>query len=117
VGAIVLCLGQDLRASNQGWDNLLIFPFIYGWVLAFAAPFWLFTFLPLYLAVSAQSFIWRLSVAPVIGLVIGAAGSLLIFGRQDFYAPRDLLFPAAIGLTVFLLGAVLKKRTNVIPLT
>jgi hypothetical protein len=110
VGTIVLCLGQDLRASNQGWDNLLIFPLIYGWVVMFAAPFWLLTFLPLYLVVPAQSFIWRWSMAPLIGLLIGVAGSLLVFGSQDFYAPRDLVFPAAIGFSVFLLGAVLKNR-------
>jgi hypothetical protein len=111
-GEIVLCLGQDLRASNRAEDNLLIFPYIYGWMVVFAAPFWLFTFLPLYLAVPAQSFLWRRSVAPIIGLLIGIGGSLLVFGRQDFYAPRDLCFPAAIGFTVFLSGAILKNRSN-----
>lgn len=111
-GTIVLCLGQALRASNQGWDNLLIFPLIYGYVVLFSSPFWLLTFLPLYLVVSAQSLIWRWNMASLIGLLIGITGSLLIFGVQDFYAPRDLVFPATIGLTVFLLGAVLKKRSG-----
>jgi uncharacterized membrane protein YccC len=116
VGEIVLCLGQDLRASNRVEDNLVVFPYIYGWMVMFAAPFWLFTFLPLYLAVPAQSFVWRRSVAPLIGLLIGIVGSLVVFGRQDFYAPRDLFFPAAIGFTVFLLGAILKNRSNTAPL-
>jgi hypothetical protein len=75
-----------------------------------AAPFWLLTFLPLYLAIPTGAVIWRLTVAPWIGLFIGAAGSLLIFGKQDLYVPRDLIFPAAIGCTVFLLGAILKNR-------
>ena len=116
-GTIVLCLGQDLRASDRVEDNLLVPLLIYGWMVVFAAPFWLLTSLPLYLFVSAQSLIWRRSVASSIGLTIGIAGSLLVFGRQDFYVPRDVLFPAAIGVTVFLLGAALKNRANSAPMT
>jgi hypothetical protein len=113
---IVLFLGTDnLRVDNQGNVNLSVLVYFYGWMVVCASPFWLFTFLPLFLAVPSKSFIWRLNVAPLIGLLIGLVGSLVIFGKQDFDYPRDLFFPAAIGFTVFLLGAFLKSRSKAAP--
>ena len=109
-GETVLCFGADIKASEYDHTNLLVLVFIYGWTVVFAAPFWLITFLPLYFGLSAKSFVWRWYAAASIGMLIGFVGSLIIFGKQDFYYPRDLFFPAAIGFTVFLLGAVSKRR-------
>jgi|ERR1039458_5344299 hypothetical protein len=118
-GEIILSFGGDFRASSHddAYTHLVIWFFIYCWMVVFAAPFWLFTFLPLYLAVPAKSFFWRWSVAPTIGLLIGSVGSLIVFGKQDFYYPLDLFFPAAIGFTVFLLGAIFKRRSSAISQT
>ena len=114
---IVLFLGTDeLRADNQGDVNLFVLVYFYGWMVVCASPFWLLTFLPLYLAVPSKSFIWGWNVAPLIGLLIGLVGSLILFGKQDFDYPRDLFFPAAIGFTVFLLGALFKSRSKAAPL-
>jgi thiamine transporter ThiT len=114
---IVLFSGTDgLRVDNRADANLFILVYFYCWMVMCASPFWLLTFLPLYLAVPSKSFVWGWNVAPLIGLLIGLVGSLIIFGKQDFDYPRDLFFPAAIGFTVFLLGAIFKSSSKAAPL-
>jgi hypothetical protein len=91
VGLLFMTCGLDLRGGE--WP---IYPAgVYILIVVYAAPSWLFTFVPVYLIAGSQSLVWRWYIAPT---------------KYEFYDfPRECFAPLIIGFATFFFGAVLKR--------
>jgi len=85
---------------------------IYIFVVVWASPFWLFTFVPPYLLADSKSLVWRWYIAPIIGILVGSIGSLIVFGAKDADFPNIRMTPAVIGFALFLFGVIFKKLSD-----
>jgi len=98
-------------------DTVQISPIlIYGFVVVYAFPLWLFAFLPLFICVAPKSLLWRWYVAPPLGAVLGFVAGLIAFGAHfdtsDNVGVRISITPTIIGFLLFLFGTVSKIRSN-----
>jgi hypothetical protein len=75
VGEIILCLGQDIKVCNRAEDDLSSISILVD--SGFRRSFLAVRISSALSCVPAAPFIWRWSVAPVVGLFFGAAGFLL----------------------------------------
>ena len=108
IGQIFLSWGIDNRGSSMPISPLIIYIF----VVVYASPFWLFTFVPPYLLADSKSLVWRWYIAPILGILVGSIGSLIVFGAQDTDFPNIRMTPAVIGFALFLIGLIFKKLSG-----
>jgi hypothetical protein len=112
LACLVGLLFMTVGVGDHGYKWALWMSLFYAFILLCSFPFWLFTFAPLYLITSANSFFWRWYVAPVIGALIGFVSGMLVFAptQYEFYDfPRQYLAPLVIGFVTFFAGSLLKK--------
>jgi len=110
IGYFSMTLGVDRRGEAWAVSDF----YIYIFVVVFALPFWLFLFLPLYFLVPSKSIAWRWYIAPIIGVLVGFVGSLILAdGRFDIREQpflRIYFAPAIVGFFTFLLGFGFKSQ-------
>ena len=118
-GLLLACLiGQIFMiwGIQRGDAVQVSFIWIYGFIVVYASPFWLFIFLPLYVWAAPGSLPWKWYVAPPLGMLIGFLAGLMVFGAHfdaaDAIERRISLVPAVIGFSLFLFGSISKIRSN-----
>jgi hypothetical protein len=106
IGQIFMTFGLD----PHGWAWHPSSTLLYVFIVACSTPFWLFTFLPLYILSNFTSPFWRWYVAPPSGALVGLISALVLFAptQYDFYDfPRQNMAPLVIGFATFLFGTIL----------
>jgi len=108
IGQIFMTLGPD----PHGWAWYPSSTLLYVFIVACSTPFWLFTFIPLYIFSNSTSPFWRSYAAPPIGALFGLVSGVIMFTptQYDFYDfPRQNLAPLVIGFAIFLFGSILNR--------